>query len=278
MSAKFKSWLIQSIPLSIAFVAFFIIIVLCEISWAQDIAKNSPPGKHLGFYFSTGIASYREDLIVPLGFHGPCLSLGGIYTLQYENNLIHIRLKIGLGHLENRYSHEAWVFMQDIRLSWLKNLKEHQKYGKFWGGISLPFQMNNLFIESWDDAHLYWLTAYNLAGALQWEKKVSLNNHLSIRIEIPFLGWISRPPSYRYDKQEPLNHFTYHFTEPNKSLHFETINTYRNIFIQMLLKREVQRSLLNVGFEFQYNYCRKTERIFGLNTLLVFSYQWGIGR
>jgi hypothetical protein len=277
MSAKLKSRPSRRLTLLRIFATFCIILVLCQVSWAQGVAQSSSRGKHLGLYLSTGIASYREDLIVPLGFHGPALLLGGVYTQQNESDLFHIRLRSGLGHLENRYSHEAWTLMQDIRLSWVRNLTNHPKYGRIWAGGSLPFQMNNLFFESWDEAHLYWLTAHSLAGAFLWQKRVSPKNDVSIRIEIPLFGWVSRPPAYRYAKQEALDHFTYHFTEPNTSLHFETIDTYRNVFIQMLFKREVRRSLLHIGLEFQSYYCRRPKKILGLNTFLVLSYQWRVG-
>jgi hypothetical protein len=260
------------------FLTWGITAALGEVSWAQGIAHGSSQGKYLGVYLSTGVASYREDLIVPLGFDGPALSLGGIYWQQNEKDLFQARLKFGLGHLENRYSHEAWGLMQDIRLSWVRHLKKHPKYGQFWAGGSLPLQMNNLYFESWDDSHLYWLTAHSLAGAFMWQKRVTPKNDLSVRIEVPFFGWVSRPPSYRYAKQDPLDHITYHYSEPNKSLHFETLDTYRSLYIQMLLKREIGSSLFHIGLEFQSFYFSRPQKILGLNTFLVLSYQWRIGR
>jgi hypothetical protein len=277
MFRKFKTWCFLSLSLIWPLAAFSMVLVLtCETSQAQEEGKSATRMQHLGIYFSSGIASYREDLLVPLGFHGPSLSLGGVYTCRTEKNLVHIRLRIGLGYLKNRYSHEAWVMMLEIRPSWLRKFAEHHRYGEFWGGICFPLQMNNLFVESWDDAHLYWLTAHSLGAAFQWEKRISQENHSVVRMEIPFLGWVSRPPTYRYNKQDPLNHWTYHLTEPNRSLHLETLETYRALFIEMLFRREVRRSLLSLGFEFQYSHCRKPEKIWGLNTSIILSYQWRI--
>lgn len=256
---------------------FCITLAFCGRAYAEGVSRDSSRWKRLGLSLSAGIASYREDLLVPLGFNGPAVFLGGVYTQQSGKNLVHIRLRIGLGVLENRFSHRAWALMPDIRMSWVRKMMVHNKYGEFLGGISIPLQMNNLFFESWDDAHLYWLTAHSIAGAFQWDKEVTSKYHASVRIEIPFLGWVSRPPTYRYTKQDPLNHLTYHITEPNKSLHFETIDDYRNVFMQLLLKRERGGSLLSVGLEFQYFYCSRPEEITALNTLLVFSYQWGVG-
>jgi hypothetical protein len=248
------------------------------ISGAQENNQYTAKGKHLGLHLGTGIASYREDLLVPLGFSGPGFSLGPIYTRQTENSLVQIRLKVGLGYLKNRYSHEAWVLMLEIRPSWMRKFAKHDRYGQFWGGISVPLQMNNLFLESWDESHLYWLTAHSLGAAFQWEKKISPKNHAVFIMEVPVFSLISRPPTYRYNKQDALTRFTFHFTEPNSSLHLETLDTYRALFIQALLRREVRRSLFTIGLEFQYSYCREPERIWGINTSIFASYQWRIGK
>ena len=206
----------------------------------------------------------------------PALSLGGVYSRQSANDFIQIRLKIGLGHIKNRYAHEAWVLMPDIRLSWVKKLVTDRQYGTFWAGLCLPHQMVNLFFESWDDAHLYWLNAYGLGPSFRWHKVISIRDQIIFRTEFPLFSWISRPYSYRYKKQEPLNHLTYHFTEPNRALHLKNITDYRSFFIQILFRRQMTASLLNFGIEFQYTYCRLPEEISGYQTFLIFSYQWRI--
>lgn len=255
-----------------------VLVLACKMSLAQQEGRSTTRMQHLGIYVGSGIASYREDLLVPLGFHGLGLSLGSVYTRRTEKDLVHIRLRFGLGYLKNRYSHEAWVMMLEVRPSWLRKFAEHQLYGEFWGGICFPLQINNLFIESWDDAHLYWLTAHSLGVATEWQKKISGKSNAVFRVETPLLGFVSRPPEYRYKKQEALTHWTFHITEPNRSLHLETLNTYRALFIQMLFSREMLCSLFNLGLEFEYKYCSKPQKIWGLNTSILLSYQWRIGR
>ncbi len=77
--------------------------------------------------------------------------------------------------MQNRYDHEALILVQEIRLSWLKKINVFEHYGKFSGGVCIPLQMNNLFWASWDDAHLYWLTAYDMGAAFQWQKQIFSN-------------------------------------------------------------------------------------------------------
>ena len=258
------------------YTVIYLFLILTELLLAQEKGGNTSGEHYLGFHFSTGLASFREDLLVPLGFHGPCISVGGNYTHQTAKNMIDIRLKLGMGNMKNRYSHEVWALSIEICPSWIRKLAEHRKYGQFWGGFSIPLQMNNLFHESWDEAHLYWLTAYSLAVATEWQKQVSGTIHSVVRIEIPLFGWVSRPPTYRYNKQDALNHVSFHLSEPNKSLHFETLDTYRSLFVHMLFKRKMRGSRLNFGLEFQYKYCRKPKNIWGLNTSILLSYQWRV--
>jgi hypothetical protein len=250
---------------------------MTELLLAQEKGQYISGRQYLGFYFSTGLASYREDLLVPLGFHGPGISLGGNFTHQTEKTIIDIRLKVGMGYMKNRYSHESWVLSLEICPSWIRKLFEHEKYGQLWGGVCIPLKLNNLFLESWDDSHLYWLTAYSLAIASEWRKMISRKLNMVARIEIPIFGWVSRPPTYRYNKQDALTHLGFHLTEPNKSMAFETLDDYRALLFQICLKRDMNRSLLTIGLEFQYQYCRIPQEIWGLNTSIFLSYLWRIG-
>ena len=253
-------------------------LVILDTAWAQDHVHGAYHKKHLGPYLSLGIASYREDLIVPLAFHGPDFSLGAVFTQQNQTHLVHIRLRFGMGHLENRHSHEAWVLFQECRLSWVTKLIAHHRYGEFRGGVCIPLQMNNLFFESWDDAHLYWLTSYTAGTALLWMNDISPRNSVNIRLEIPLFGWISRPPAYRHAKQEPLNHWTYHFSEPNSNLHLETLDIYRGVYLEIVFGRQMGRSLFSAGYEFGYDYCKRPEPIRGMRHSIFASYQWSVGR
>ena len=255
------------------------VIIFQGTSWSRAQEDEPLPVKsnHLGINVNGGLASYREDMVVPLGFHGIEFSLGAVYSRQTEKSLLNARLRFGVGYMQNRYDHEAFIVAQEIRLSWLRKVNIPERYGEFWGGICLPLQMNNLLWASWDDAHLYWLTAYGMGPAFQWQKNIFSNKQVLVRMEIPVANWVSRPPEVRYRKQEPMDRLAYQYSEPNKSLHFETLDTYQALFFQALLRKKVKRSLLNLGIEFQYNHFCQPEDIWGLRTLLLFSYQWRIG-
>jgi hypothetical protein len=245
---------------------------------AQEAQGAGSSTQHLGIRFANAIASYREDLLVPLGFSGPALSLGSTYRRQGNGELIRVSFLFSGGYLKNRYSHVAYVLRLELRPSWVRRMARHDRFGSLWGGFSLPIQMNNLFIESWDEAHLYWLTTYSVAPVIEWQREISQRNKVAIRMDVPLISLVSRPPAYRYNKQDALTHWTYHFTKPNRALHLETPETYRGLFLRMGMAHEIGSSLLNLGLEFRYYCCRRPKDIRAMNTSITISYQWRIGR
>jgi hypothetical protein len=256
---------------------FFTLAFCIGDSNAQDIMESTANSNYLGVVLSGNIASYREDLLVPLGFDGPGFALGAIYTRRRENSDLEIRMKLGMAFLKNRFSHKGYGATLEIRSAWTKRISYNEKYGELRGGFCLPVKMNNLFIASWDDSHLYWLTYYSLGPACKWKKKLSSEREFSIYLEIPAISLISRPPEYRYKKQEALTHLTYHFSEPNKFLKLELPDVYRAIFIKANFARIMNHALLGLGLEFEYNYCREPKNIYSLNTAIVLAYQWETG-
>lgn len=246
-------------------------------SRARDTDEPATTRKYLGIVFGSSAASYREDLLVPLGFNGPGFTLGADYTRMSDHSRIDIRFRIGAAFLKNRFSHDAYAATLEIRPVWVKRLSENRKTDGPWAGVCLPIRMNNLLIESWDDSHLYWLTSYGIGPAAEWQKNLSARYRAGFHMEIPLVSLISRPPEYRYRKQDALTHWTYHFSEPNKFLRFEFPDTYRAVFVRISLLRDMDHALMNLGLEFEYDYSHEPKSIYALNTALIFSYSWRTG-
>jgi hypothetical protein len=253
------------------------LLFFSETARAQIDAEQPASEHRLGFEIGGGISSFREDLIVPLVFSGPNLSLGGIYSHKTDTKQLFVNLRFGLGHLDNRYSHESWEMRIEATSSWVTKLHGQNKYGDIWGGAFARLQLNNLFVESWDDAHLYWLTAHSMGGSIQWGKKLSKKYTATVGLEVPLISWVARPPAYRYSKQDPVNHLTYHFSGPNKKLHFELIDAYRAISLKIHASRELKGVLVSLSYEFDYGYFDKPEKIEMMNNFIVFSFLWKVG-
>lgn len=232
---------------------------------------------HLGILVGCGGASYREDLIVPLSFDGPAFSLGGQYTARTSETMFQSRLRLSVSFLQNRFSHEAFALGLELRPSWIKKLNEWSNGSQLWGGLSLPLHMTNLFVNSWDDSHLYWFTAHSLALVGEYHTNLPRLGHSVVRLEMPVVGLVSRPPSYRHQKQEPLTHWTYHISGPNESLILRSFWEFQSPMLQLMITRDSSGRLLKLGIELELEHCSEPEDIWVLNTKLVFVYQWGIG-
>jgi hypothetical protein len=235
------------------------------------------PTHHLGLMAGGGIASYREDLVVPISFDGPSFLLGGQYTVQRTRTCLQLRLHVSVAFLENRFSHKAYALAVDLRPSWTKMLWDGGDVSQIWCGLALPMQMRNLFMDSWDDAHLYWLTTHSLAVVGEYHTRLPRLGYSVIRMELPIIGLVSRPPDYRHQKQEPLNHFTYHFSAPNKAFTFKGIWAYQSPLLQVMIRRSSKGAVMNLGLELGLDHSSVPKDIWGLNTRLLFSYQWRIG-
>ncbi len=260
----------------IVLVLSFIAVCLCDISSAQGVTNETNSTARLGIQGTAGVSSYREDLLVPLSFDGPRFSLGAVYANRTSDQRINSRLKIGAGFLKNRYSHSAYALELGLRSSWLARVSSSPELGTFWLGASLPLEMNNVFFDSWDDAHLYWVTAYMLGVAAAWEYGLFGEYSAMVHVEIPLLGLVSRPGEYRYTKQEALNQWTFHFSEPNRNLRFASLGAYRAIFVQTLLTPGPDSNALVLGIEFEYGYCARPSPFQLMHTSIVASYQWGL--
>jgi hypothetical protein len=243
---------------------------------SQDTTKTGYPVNTLGISINPALSSYREDLLVPVSFDGPSIMLGAVFTRWQEHDYYKIHFRFGFGYLQNRFSHESAVIKLDLISSWLKKIKRYQRYGEIWAGIQLPIQMNDLYLFSWDDAHLYWLTVYSLGPAIGWKKELSAKYDIFIRFHFPVFNLVSRPPAYRYNNQDALNHIGFHFSEPHKALHFESLEDYRSFTLQIDLIKNKKVTGWNFGLEFQYDYFRKPKPISSIHTSLLASYAWGI--
>ncbi len=261
--------------------ASIVLVALCAIfssaAYSETDTTDSGRTHHLGVLLGCGVASYREDLIVPISFDGPAFSLGGQYTAQAARTSLQLRLRVTTSVLENRYSHNAYTAAIELRPSWVKMLHGDPRGSQIWLGCALPLHMTNLLMESWDESHLYWLTTHSLALVAEYHTNMPRLGHSIARLELPVVGFVSRPPAYRYQKQEALTHWTYHITGPNRSFHLKTLWGFQSPMLQLMITRGSQGSLLSLGLEFGLDHCSEPRDVWGLNTRLVFTYQWRVG-
>ncbi|MDH3199168.1 MAG: hypothetical protein OEO21_13105, partial [Candidatus Krumholzibacteria bacterium] len=234
------------------------------------------PISRLGFSAGAGIGSYREDLIVPLGFSGPGVFAGVMYARDAAKSRLQVEFRFRAGYLENRYAHGTFAAALSLRPSWTRRLLLTDSAGELRAGLCAPLSINYLIDHSWDDAHLYWLAAYGLGVSAEWQKTIVAGHDGLLRMEFPLLAMVSRPPSLRLNKQDPTGQWSYYLSKPNQTLQLETLDTYRAFLLQLLWRRGASNTLWDVGLEFTYEYCDTPEPVWALNTSLFLSIRWRI--
>ena len=152
-----------------------------------------------------GSTSARDDLLVPLAFTGPAVGLGARYSLAAGRQRADVELQLGIGLLHNRFDHQAEQLAHGLAAGYRYTLPN----GSELGGIA-RWHDELSYLESWDDAHGYWLSQLVVGATARDTRMLSSAMALETRAELALLGVVSRPPGRRTNKQDALTHFGYH--------------------------------------------------------------------
>jgi hypothetical protein len=157
-----------------------------------------------------GLASFREDLLVPLAFSGIGTHLGGGYELRGRRHGFEADLSLGAAYALNRFDHRALGLNHELGLGYIHALARSDSCS-WWLGVGLRDETHLHLIESWDDAHGYWIASWALGPILHHDRQLWARGWLEARGEAGLFGLISRPPEYRFNKQDALTHVDFHF-------------------------------------------------------------------
>lgn len=198
------------------------------------------------------LASFRDDLIVPLGFHGPGVIVGSAFQRQQGDWQLDMSFSYKFDFLFNRFSHLGIAFSVDANPGILRTIHSHENQGNFKAGLAMPLKINNYFPFSWDDAHLYWFTIRSVAMALEWTTPPASRRNLTLHMEIPLFTQISRPPVYRHNKQDPgLAYWGFQSTEAKQQYKTVPWADYQCVWISGEYRTTTKSSWI-VGFEYDH--------------------------
>ena len=62
------------------------------------------------------------------------------------------------------------------------------------------------YYADWDDSFMYWTTTHTLAPAVAFRAQTAPGRELSVLVEVPWVGILSRPDVYRDYKVDPLTY------------------------------------------------------------------------
>jgi hypothetical protein len=154
-------------------------------------------------------ASARDDLLVPLASTGGGLGLLGRYRLEIGSERVEAELALGAAVMFDRFDRPAVQLPYSFALAYA-HVVQRSPLTMTQLGATLRWQTELSYFEAWDDAHGYWLAMIALGPNVRHAYSVLRTLTLETRAELALFGVASRPPSYRWNKQDPLTHAEYY--------------------------------------------------------------------
>lgn len=154
-------------------------------------------------------ASARDDLLVPLASTGSGLSLLGRYRLGIDSERVEAELALGAAVMFDRFDNAALQLPYSFALAYA-HVVQRSPVTMTQLGATLRWQTDLSYFEAWDDAHGYWLSMIALGPHVRHAYGFARAMTLETGAELALFGLASRPPSYRWNKQDALPRAEYY--------------------------------------------------------------------
>jgi hypothetical protein len=187
-----------------AFVALCTLLVPVA-AWAESDEARHGIGLRLGIRGT----SVREDLLVPLTFSGAGPDLGASYRGLLGPGRLDVGLEAGASLVANRFGHLGVTFDHALDVGYLLPVGEAGAW-RFDAGPVVGENSDSLALESWDDAHGYWLGLGWLGPRGSVAGPIGKGWQLEATADLALLGLAGRPPAYRANKQDPTTRFSFY--------------------------------------------------------------------
>jgi hypothetical protein len=161
----------------------------------------------------------REDLIVPLGFGGGGLHLGAVASTPAGPGLLDLRAGLGLRLLSTRFGQAAASLGTTADVRWLGSLSDAVGLGP-----AFVWDAHMNYLESWDDAHGYWVGSQWLGPAVRVTHELGGGPELEAAFAVALVGGVGRPPEIRTEKQDPLKNVGFWLVGPTRGERFVTVD------------------------------------------------------
>lgn len=238
-----------SIILQKLILSLLLLLSFCFILSAQS---KKALGFQLGYRLDIDNPVVRDDGLVRLAFKGIGGSVGLAQKWHGHDFTIESDADLDMNYLSTRYGNPG------ARISFLVQAVTSHTVIKFnnsiiSAGIPLVASIDDWYLFSWDDAHLYWLTAYWTGLSANYDFQLANGVKISGKIKSPLTSFVSRPPEYRKDKQEGIIGDL--FTRSNSSLQPVSVNRYRGIDLEISCAKMLRRSELSLNMGYSYREC-----------------------
>ncbi len=185
-------------------------------------ARAEPAVSHVGVGLQARFAELREDLLRPLAYRGPGLGLALGFDRRRGGTEHEAALALAADAVTTRFGQEAIGLGVSARYEQARRVAALGPAGRTTVdvGAALRGSLALQYHVDWDDAHAYWLTAYDLGplARLRWDRPGG--GRLSATVVLPLVALASRPPERRFNKQDELKSVGFLLGRPHRGLRF----------------------------------------------------------
>jgi len=182
-------------------------------------------GRGFGYGLVFSLDQARDDLLAPLLWSGLGIGLKSSWTWGGGDTRQVLSVTIPLSVLSNRFGHAGYALAPTVAYGYLAPVARRASGSRVWMGGRLRLDMFNGYYESWDDEHLYWLTAYSVGPTVAWRGRAG-GQTAWLDLDAPLVAAVSRPRADRLNQIDRLTKLSGHFVDTQRDLRFATLPDY----------------------------------------------------
>lgn len=207
------------------------VLVTKALLTAVLLSTNAAGARERAVDLSAGVQveSVRDDLLVPLTFSGPGLSLSAGLRLPLGPGTLLTRLGFGFSVVFDRLGFFGGALRYGVDGTWLMPLGANVDLG-----LTLALDTRVNYFYRWDDAHSYWLGSQWLGPAVRVHRPLGAMQ-LSVLAQAAAIGFVGRPPALRFVKQEGVDRFAYYFSTPYLDERFVAVDQLQLVRLEATL-------------------------------------------
>lgn len=219
---------------------------------SPDTVPSPPRPAYLGFGYGLilGHLQVREDLLLPLRWRGPQAGLDMRWEGGSGPGRHRLSLVVPVSVLHERFGNAGGAMGLEASYAYDRVVRRGPGGRDLSLGGALGMHQHNGIYFSWDEEHLYWLTAWSLAPRLAW-RPPGPGGGWALAVDLPVVALISRPPGPPTGKRDPLTDPWFHLTGPQEGLTLSGLPHYAALHAGVELPRRWggRRFVLSYGLE-----------------------------
>jgi hypothetical protein len=233
-------------------------------------------GTHFRLGLTLGYDQARDDLLVPMRWGGLHAGLRTGLERVAGRTLHEVMLQLPVSLMTNRFDHKALGLGAEIAYTASRRLHRTVARGALVLGGQARGDLHDGFYQSWDEEHLYWLTAYTLGPHVAWRRTRGRLSTVSVEVDLPLVAAVARPPAVRLTKTEPLTHLSHHLLDTSHDLALTGFPRYFALHAGTALTRRWGQGRLILSYDLESNTYDRPARVATLSSR--FGLTWAGGR